>query len=48
MLPHTFSMVLAEHGINKITVLGYLKVVGNEKVVGSRKWHMIDIGLGPW
>jgi hypothetical protein len=25
-----------------------LKVVGNEKVGGSRRWHMIDIGLGPW
>ncbi len=21
------------------------KVVGNEKVGGSRRWHMIDIGL---
>jgi hypothetical protein len=29
------------------TVLS-LKVVGNEKVGGSRRWHMIDIGLGPW
>jgi hypothetical protein len=26
----------------------YLKVVGNEKVGGSGRWHMIDIGLGPW
>jgi hypothetical protein len=26
----------------------YLKIVGNEKVGGSRRWHMIDIGLGPW
>ncbi len=25
-----------------------LKVVGNEKVGGSQRWHMIDIGLGPW
>ncbi len=25
-----------------------LKVVGNEKVGGSRRWHMIDIGLGQW
>jgi hypothetical protein len=25
-----------------------LKVVGNEKVGGSRRWHMIDIGLRPW
>jgi hypothetical protein len=25
-----------------------LKVVGNEKVGGSRRWHMIDISLGPW
>ncbi len=25
-----------------------LKVVGNEKVGGSRTWHMIDIGLGAW
>jgi hypothetical protein len=25
-----------------------LKVVGNEKIGGSRRWHMIDISLGPW
>jgi hypothetical protein len=25
-----------------------LKVVGNEKVGGSRRWHMKDISLGPW
>jgi hypothetical protein len=25
-----------------------LKVVGNENVGGSRRWHMIDIGLGLW
>jgi hypothetical protein len=25
-----------------------LKVVGNEKVGESRRWHMIDIGLGLW
>ncbi len=25
-----------------------LKVVGNEKVGGSRRCHMIDIGLGLW
>jgi hypothetical protein len=25
-----------------------LKEVGNEKVGGSRRWHMIDIGLGQW
>ncbi len=26
----------------------FLKVVGNEKVGVSRRWHMIDIGLGQW
>ncbi len=26
----------------------YLKVVGNEKVGGSGRWQMIDIGLGLW
>jgi hypothetical protein len=29
-------------------ILPSLKVVGNEKVGGSQRWHMIDIGLGPW
>ncbi len=31
-----------------LLVHSVLKVVGNEKVGGSRRWHMIDISLGPW
>jgi hypothetical protein len=32
----------------RLIFISSLKVVGNEKVGGSRRWHMIDIGLGPW
>jgi hypothetical protein len=31
-----------------IRIAGYLKVVGNEKRGGSRRWHMIDVGLVLW
>ncbi len=27
---------------------GLLKVVCNEKQVGSGRWHTLAIGLGPW
>jgi hypothetical protein len=39
-----FKFLLSE----KLQSYLQLKVVGNEKVGGSRRWHMIDIGLGPW
>jgi hypothetical protein len=39
---------LIQTGQNGSKIETVLKVVGNEKVGGSRRWHMIDIGLGPW
>jgi hypothetical protein len=39
-----FKFLLSE----KLQSYLQLKVVGNEKVGGSRRWHMIDIGLGSW
>jgi hypothetical protein len=42
------QFVLLQNNLMISAVLCLLKVVGNEKVGGSRRWHMIDIGLGPW
>ncbi len=31
-----------------LKIFKILKVVGNEKRGGSRRWHMIDVGLVLW
>jgi hypothetical protein len=54
MLFRGFLNIVSVQNQRRLSVTGYtdkswrLKVVGNEKEGGSRRWHMIDIGLGPW
>ncbi len=37
-----------QYSQNPLSLDDGLKLVGNEKVGRSQRWHMIDIGLGPW